>query len=195
MWALYLLLLLSTAPASFPQRNYTYNVSPLETFEAYASRTYFYIGGQYINYTLPTSNTTAQYMVGQIYVEHLVPAQITKSHPVVFIHGNAQSGTNFLNTPDDREGWASYLLRLGYEVYITDQAARGRSSFLPGHDGNLTAFSTQQIEELFTAPERQVPLPYPQAVGHNQWPGQGKCTFSILVGGKGSIDLFHRHRG
>ncbi|KAM3418757.1 hypothetical protein BST61_g4731 [Cercospora zeina] len=148
----------------------------------FASRQYFYIGGQYINHNLPTSNTTGQYMVGQIYVEHLIPPSVTKTNPIVLIHGNAQSGTNFLNTPDGREGWTSYLLRAGYEVYITDQAARGRSPYLPGHDGNLTAFSTQQIESLFTAPEKQRPLPYPQAAGHSQWPGEGIVGDPIFDG-------------
>lgn len=161
------------APAC-PSLGQFHDVFHNDMTEAFASREYFYIGGQYINQTLPTSNTTSQFMIGQIYVEHLIPPIITKTSPVVLIHGNAQSGTNFLNTPDGREGWASYLLRAGYEVYITDQAARGRSPYLPGHDGNLTAFSTQQIESLFTAPEKQDPLPYPQAAGHSQWPGEGK---------------------
>ncbi|GIZ40714.1 hypothetical protein CKM354_000404200 [Cercospora kikuchii] len=163
----------AAATTSCSSSGHPYDAAHNDLTEAFASRQYFYIGGQYINYTLPTSNTTSRYMVGQIYVEHLIPPKITKTNPVVLIHGNAQSGTNFLNTPDGREGWASYLLRTGYEVYITDQAARGRSPYLPGHDGDLTAFSAQQIESQFTAPEKRDPLPYPQAAGHTQWPGEG----------------------
>ena len=172
---LYPLLAPATGSLHYP------NHGPLhqKTLEAFASRTYFYTGGQYVNHTLPTSNISQQYMEGQIYVEHLVPGQVTKSHPIVFIHGNAQSGTNWLNTPDGREGWASRLLREGYEVYITDQAARARSPYLPGRDGNLTAFSTQQIENMFTAPQNVEPLPYPQAVLHDQWPGKGMSCHRI----------------
>lgn len=121
----------------------------------------------------PTSNTAQQYRTGQIYVERLVPESVTKKDPVIFITGNGQSGTNWLNTPDNREGWASYLLRQGYVVYITDQAQRGRSPWLPG-DGNLTAFSTEQVSSLFTAPQSLNPTPYPQAYLHTQWPGSGQ---------------------
>ncbi|KXS94389.1 hypothetical protein AC578_7800 [Pseudocercospora eumusae] len=140
--------------------------------ETYASRTYFHVGGHYVNATLPGLNTTGQYMVGQIYVEKLLPRAITRQYPITFISGNGQTSTNFLNTPDGREGWASYFLRHGYIVYLTDQSSRGRSFFLPG-DGGLAAFSTTQEESLFTAPEKQRPLPYPQAASHTQWPGDG----------------------
>ncbi|EME87324.1 uncharacterized protein MYCFIDRAFT_201079 [Pseudocercospora fijiensis CIRAD86] len=135
-------------------------------------RTYFYVGGHYVNATLPGANTTGQYMVGQIYVEKLLPRETTKQYPIIFISGNGQTSTNFLNTPDGREGWASYFLGQGYAIYLTDQSSRGRSFFLPG-GSDLTAFSTAQEESLFTAPEKQKPLPYPQAALHTQWPGAG----------------------
>ncbi|CAK4032506.1 Hypothetical predicted protein [Lecanosticta acicola] len=138
-------------------------------------RTYFYVGGHYVNATLPSSNTTSQYMTGQIYVEHLVPelhlSQATRA-PIVFITGNGQSGTNFLNTPDGREGWASYFLRQGHPVYITDMAQRGRSPYIPGGE-TFTAFSTGTVESQFTASQDVRPLPYPQASLHTQWPGTG----------------------
>lgn len=86
---------------------------------------------------------------------------------------------NWLNTPDGREGWASYFLRQGYIVYLTDQAQRGRSPWLPG-TGNLSALSTTQIEELFTAPQAFTPLPYPQAANHTQWPGSGIAGDTIF---------------
>jgi hypothetical protein len=63
-------------------------------------RDYFYVGGSY------TQDGTAIVADGQIYVEHLVPAQVTKPLPIVFIHGRGQTGTNFLNTPDGRLSWA-----------------------------------------------------------------------------------------
>ena len=76
-------------------------------------RNYFYIGEKYV--------TTANQSViasGQIYVEHLVPAQVTQALPLVFIHGHDMTGTNFLNTPDGRLGWADFFLGEGYEVKV-----------------------------------------------------------------------------
>jgi pimeloyl-ACP methyl ester carboxylesterase len=87
---------------------------------------------------------------------------------------------NWLNTPDDREGWASYFLRQGYTIYLTDQAQRGRSPGLPG-DGQLSLFSVETFQKQFTAPQN---FPsYPQAALHTQWPGTGllgDSTFDAL---------------
>lgn len=77
-----------------------------------------------------------------------------------------------MNTPDGREGWASYFLRQGYVVYLTDQPERGRSIYTPG-SGELVVTSATATSSLFTAPEKVLPLPYPQAARHTQWPGTG----------------------
>ena len=39
-------------------------------------------------------------MVGQVYVEALQPIVKKHKYPIVFIAGNYQTGTNWLNTPD-----------------------------------------------------------------------------------------------
>ena len=67
-------------------------------------------------------------MVGQMYAEFWIPQTLRCPYPVVMIHGNWQTGTNFTGTPDGREGWAQYFLRRGYAVYVVDQVARGRSA-------------------------------------------------------------------
>jgi hypothetical protein len=41
----------------------------------------------------PGTAAPAEYMTGQIYVEKLVPPKVTQKHPLVFIHGSAQTGT------------------------------------------------------------------------------------------------------
>jgi len=48
-------------------------------------------------------------------------------------------------------------------------------------------YSTEQIEELFTAPQDFTPLPYPQAALHTQWPGTGLAgdpTFDAFYAGE-----------
>ncbi|KKY39811.1 hypothetical protein UCDDA912_g00126 [Diaporthe ampelina] len=130
-----------------------------------------YIGGQYVNSTFAGTQED-QYMVGQMYVERLTPPTVLHEHPLVFIHGSGQTATNWLNTPDGRSGMASYFLRQGYVVYLTDQPERGRSIYTPG-SGQLAVLSTTATSSLFTAPEKVSPLPYPQAALHTQWPGTG----------------------
>jgi pimeloyl-ACP methyl ester carboxylesterase len=75
-------------------------------------RQYFYVGGEYI------PGGTSQIAHGQMYVEHLVPSQVNQTVPLVFIHGLGMTGTNFLNTPDGRIGWADHFMSLGYEVCV-----------------------------------------------------------------------------
>jgi len=65
----------------------------------------------------------------------------------------------------------------GYTVYLTDQAQRGRSPWLPG-SGDLTALSVGTAEEQFTAPQ-DFPS-YPQAAAHTQWPGTGLAGDAIF---------------
>lgn len=84
------------------------------------TREYFYVGGTYV----PHGSSTIHH--GQMYVEHLTPARVTRRIPVLFIHGNGMTGTNWLNTPDGRPGWSDYFLNEGYEVKCIPQ--------VPGRD-------------------------------------------------------------
>ena len=95
-------------------------VAPLEI----AREGYVFAGGKY------TTVKDAKEMSGQIYAEFQIPAHQNHPYPIVFIHGGAQTGTNFTGTPDGREGWAQFFLRQGYAVYVVDQAGRGRSAYL-----------------------------------------------------------------
>jgi pimeloyl-ACP methyl ester carboxylesterase len=129
------------------------------------SRTVFYTLGPYVG------EKNKEVMQGAMYVEHLRPTRITQRYPIVFFHGAAQTSTNWITTPDGRKGWASYFLDQGYEVYLVDQPARGRSAWHPGIDGNLRNFPAPVIEQLFTA--SSVLGKWPQAKKHTQWPGEG----------------------
>lgn len=76
-------------------------------------RDYFYVGGMY------TQQGNSTLVHGQMYVEHLAPAKITQPLPIIFIEGHGMTGTNLLNTPDGRLGWADYFLSKGYEVTLS----------------------------------------------------------------------------
>jgi pimeloyl-ACP methyl ester carboxylesterase len=111
-------------------------------------------------------------MAGQAYVEYQVPATPSHPFPVVMIPGGQQSGACFTATPDGREGWAQYLLRAGFPVYIMEQPGRGRSAYHSDIHGKLVWGSEERISRDFVAPERF--NLYPQAQRHNQWPGDGR---------------------
>jgi len=107
-----------------------------------------------------------------MFVEYQIPSRLTAPYPIVMIHGQGQNGSNFLGTPDDREGWAEYFLRRGFSVYIVDQPTRGRSAYDAAVDGPLTMATVDTMERQFTAPERA--NLWPQAKLHTQWPGNGQ---------------------
>ena len=153
---------------------------PIPTIDAAASVGYFYVGGRYVG------KSDTQVMQGAMYVEVLRPRHVVHRYPLVLIHGTGQTGTNWLGTPDGRRGWAQYFLTRGYEVYIVDQPARGRSAWHPGVDGELKSVPASLIEKLFTAPEESGA--WPQAKKHTQWPGKGQ-----LKGRKGDpvFDAFY----
>ncbi|PGG97472.1 hypothetical protein AJ79_09192 [Helicocarpus griseus UAMH5409] len=142
-------------------------VASTPTGETPCTRTYFYAGGKYVS-----DGKGGHSFEDQIYVEQLSPIKgSTKPYPLVFIHGFAQTGTNWLNKPDGGRGWASYFLSEGYEVYIIDQTSRGRSPWLPGSDDTIIKWTSEQAEELLTATEKY--NKWPQAKLHTQWPGTG----------------------
>src|SRR5262245_3431143 len=63
------------------------------------SQGYFFSGGEYVE------TKDGQVMVGQMFVQYQIPASRRHPYPIVMIHGGGQTGTNFLGTPDGREGW------------------------------------------------------------------------------------------
>lgn len=84
---------------------------------------------------------------------------------------------NFLNTPDGRKGWASWLLDQGYTVYLLDQISRGRSSYHRSNGPTIT-YTAELAEKRWTAC-RDFQL-WPEAALHMQWPGSGRVGDPIF---------------
>ncbi|MGZ5814443.1 MAG: alpha/beta hydrolase [Xanthobacteraceae bacterium] len=131
-----------------------------------ASASYFFVGGRI------DPSVQGSPVVGQMYVEYMIPAKRTHPYPIVMVHGGSQTGTNFTGTPDGREGWAQYFVRRGYAVYVVDQVARGRAAYWSQVFGPVQPSRINFVEQRFVAPERF--KQWPQAHLHTQWPGAGK---------------------
>jgi pimeloyl-ACP methyl ester carboxylesterase len=125
----------------------------------------FYAGGKYVG------ESGKEVMGGSAYVEVWVPKQIKHPYPIVYIHGAGQTATDWLQTPDGRPGWAYYFAKLGYVQYMVDSPARGRSPYVPDHDGNLNIRTASNLEATFTASAKKGD--FPRAHLHNQFPGTG----------------------
>ncbi|HEY6257095.1 MAG TPA: alpha/beta hydrolase [Xanthobacteraceae bacterium] len=126
----------------------------------------FYAGGSY------DKAHPARHMIGQMYVQFQIPAQLRHPLPIVLIHGGDQTGAGWFSTPDGRPGWAQYFVRLGYGVYVVDQVARGRSAFVPEVYGATSGQPLDYVMQKFTSQERY--KLWPQAALHTQWPGRGE---------------------
>ncbi|KAK8113644.1 secreted lipase [Apiospora kogelbergensis] len=142
--------------------------------EALYSRDVFYVGGRSV------ASGFGNILADQVYVEKLTPScGVKQLHPLVFFHGGANSAVTWLNTPDNRKGFASYFLEKGYMVYLVDQIATGRSAQQDTTDFALANSTTIEIVQGgFSAPE--LAATYPQAILHTQWPGSGQAGDPIF---------------
>ncbi|MGW0948142.1 alpha/beta fold hydrolase [Streptomyces sp. NPDC002623] len=100
---------------------------------------------------------------GPLHVAWLAPAEVTRPHPLVLVHGGGGQGTDWLGTPDGRQGWAYDLVRAGYAVYVVDRPGHGRSPHHPDGLGPLAPpLPLEFASFLFAPPEA--------AESHTQWP-------------------------
>ena len=131
--------------------------------EDIASAGFFYVGGKYVG------APGKEVMDGSEYVEVMVPKRIRHAYPLVFFHGAGQTGTDWLQTPDGRPGWAYFFLKQGYTIYMVDYPARGRSPYVPGIDGKLGIRTALDLEQIWTAPATSGGN-FPRMQKYTQWP-------------------------
>lgn len=111
----------------------------------------FFVGGRdmqsgslSINPKFPSSGTIT---VDQVYVHYQVPLKSKRHYPLTLIHGCCLTGKTWETTPDGRMGWDEYFVRMGFPVYVIDQAWRGRSAGSPAAI-NALKISKAPMEEL-----------------------------------------------
>ncbi len=138
---------------------------PTFSTEDLARTGFFYAGGKYVG------EKGKEVMGGAMYVEVMVPKKVRRANPIIFLHGAGQTGTDWLQTPDGRPGWAYFFVKRGYVVYMVDYPARGRSAYVPGVDGPLTIRTAPNLSQIWTAMDELGD--WPQAKKYSQWPGSG----------------------
>src|SRR5258706_14566267 len=88
--------------------------SPTFSTDSIGREGFFYVGGEY------AGAPGKEVMHGAMYVEAMVPKQIRQKYPIVFFHGNGQTGTGRRQTPAGRPAWEYYLINQGYALNMGD---------------------------------------------------------------------------
>jgi pimeloyl-ACP methyl ester carboxylesterase len=95
---------------------------------------------------------------GQMYVGFQLVANKRHPYPLVLVHGGGGQATDWMGTPDGRDGWLDYFLAAGFDVYFVDRPAHGRSPPSLFYGEKLgTPTTTQQIADAFTKRSKQYP--------------------------------------
>ena len=103
------------------------------------------------------------YQFGPLFAEWEAPEHVTKRYPIVLVHGGGYQGTEWLDTPDGRPGWAQRLVENGYPVVIVDRPGQGRSPFHVDTMGPMgPPFSYETGRSIYFPPD-------PTGI-HTQWP-------------------------
>jgi pimeloyl-ACP methyl ester carboxylesterase len=104
-----------------------------------------------------TAKTTGTGIEGQMYVGFQLVAKKQHPYPLVLIHGGGGQATDWMGTPDGRDGWLDYFLAAGFDVYFVDRPAHGRSPNNRGYGELRPAPNTEFIADTFTLQSKQYP--------------------------------------
>lgn len=98
-----------------------------------------------------------------MFVEWEAPETVTRHYPIVLVHGGGFQGTEWMETPDGRPGWALRLVEAGYPVLIVDRPGHGRSPYHPDIVGPMgPPFSYEGGRQIYFPPDL--------SGAHTQWP-------------------------
>ena len=90
---------------------------------------------------------------GPMFVEWEAPERVTQPCPLVLVHGGALQGTEWLDTPDGRPGWAQRFVEAGYATFVVDRPGQGRSPYHPEVIGPIgVPFPYEEGREVFFPP-------------------------------------------
>ena len=100
---------------------------------------------------------------GPMFVDWEAPERVTQPYPIILVHGGTLQGTEWLDTPDGRPGWAQRLVEAGYAVLVVDRPGHGRSPYHPDVVGVMgPPFAYEEGQHVF--------FPSAAADVQTQWP-------------------------
>ena len=85
------------------------------------------VGARFVGYTTEAQDNGSVNVVNAMFVQYMLPARVRHDYPIVMIHGGGGQGTDWLETPDGRDGWADYFVADGWDVYVVVRPGHGRS--------------------------------------------------------------------
>lgn len=110
------------------------------------------VGSRFVGYTSEARDDGSLDVRNAMFVQYLLPAERRHAHPIVMIHGGGGQGTDWLETPDGRDGWVDYFVADGWDVYVVDRPGHGRSqSNASCGDGTVGVANSAIISRLATA--------------------------------------------
>ena len=122
-----------------------------------ARRGHFWIPGERVEREGKT------FQRGPMFVGWEAPEEVTRPYPIVLVHGGGFQGTEWLDTPDGRPGWAQRLQEAGYATMVVDRPGHGRSPLHTEVIGPMgPPFSYEGGRQIYFPPD-------PQG-RHTQWP-------------------------
>jgi pimeloyl-ACP methyl ester carboxylesterase len=110
------------------------------------------VGAKFVGYTTEPGANGSLNVTNAMFVQYMLPAKRRHAYPVVMIHGGGGQGTDWLETPDGRDGWADYFVADGWDVYVVDRPGHGRSQSNPScGNGNVGVANSAIISRLATS--------------------------------------------
>jgi pimeloyl-ACP methyl ester carboxylesterase len=100
---------------------------------------------------------TGHAIEGQMYVGFQLVAKKRHPYPLVLVHGGGGQATDWMGTPDGRDGWLDYFLAAGFDVYFVDRPAHGRSPNNRAYGELRPPATTEQMTNTFLAQSKQYP--------------------------------------
>jgi pimeloyl-ACP methyl ester carboxylesterase len=110
------------------------------------------VGAKFVGYTSEPGDKGSLNVSNAMFVQYMLPANRRHAYPLVMIHGGGGQGTDWLETPDGRDGWADYFVADGWDVYVVDRPGHGRSQSNPScGEGKVGVANTTIISRLSTS--------------------------------------------
>lgn len=107
------------------------------------------VGAKYVGFSTAPGDNGSVNVSNAMFVQYFLPANRRHDYPIVMIHGGGGQGTDWLQTPDGRDGWADYFVAAGWDVYVVDRPGHGRSQSNPScRDGKVGVANSAIISRL-----------------------------------------------